>query len=227
MSDQPEQILMENPSPSQIAFSPNASLLSQHADACEPKPLAKQNDAVAHTSDNPRRYSFQRFRKAMPCRVRVHHVIRMWRIVPAIVSSKSWWILKEMFEEKCFYWHNTRHSAWPRRWRADNFENKESLTQMCLCVITCGVSTQQWPSTQITLFARTRQSAWLYAVTTSVDEKQVNSCVLKHLFFWGSSATKEFAKKTQKCSFQCGTNVRFSKNCGWRRIKKRRCTWFF
>ena len=41
----------------------------------------------------------------------------------------------------------------------------------------CGVSTQQWPSTQICLFERTCQSAWLDAVTTRIDKKQVNCCV--------------------------------------------------
>ena len=48
---------------------------------------------------------------------------------------------------------------------------------MCIC----GLSTQQWPSTQITLFERTRKSMWLDDVTTPVDKKRISSCVWKHL----------------------------------------------
>jgi len=58
----------------------------------------------------------------------------------------------------------------------------------------CGVSTQQWPSTRITLFGRTCQRAQLDAVTTPVDKKQVNPFVLKRFFFWGSSGTKNLTK---------------------------------
>jgi len=58
----------------------------------------------------------------------------------------------------------------------------------------CGVSTQQWPSTQITLFERTRQSAWFRRCDDTVDRKRVNSCVLKHLS-GGSWATKKVAQK--------------------------------
>jgi len=40
-------------------------------------------------------------------------------------------------------------------------QNSESPSKVCMCE----VSTQQWPSTQNTLFERTRQIAWLDAVT--------------------------------------------------------------
>ena len=79
----------------------------------------------------------------------------------------------------------------------------------------CGMSTQQWPNTGITLFERTRQSAWLDAETTPVDQKWVNPCVLKHHLFWGSSATKKSAKKARKCSLRRATNVTFLKFRGW------------
>ena len=67
------------------------------------------------------------------------------------------------------------------------WKNRESHSQVCMC----GMSTQQWPSPQITLFERKLQSAWLDTETTPVDKKHVNSCVLKHLLLWGSSATKK------------------------------------
>ena len=38
----------------------------------------------------------------------------------------------------------------------------------------------------------------------------MNSYALKHLFFWGRSATTKFAQKPQKYSFQRATNVTFS-----------------
>jgi len=85
----------------------------------------------------------------------------------------------------------------------------------------CGMSTQQWPNTRITLIERTR--AWLDAETTPVDKKRVNSCVLKHPLFWGKSATKNPAKTPRKCSFQRATSVTFSKFRSWRR-KKINCT---
>jgi len=82
-------------------------------------------------------------------------------------------------------------------------------------VCICGVSTEQSPSTPSTLFERTRQSAWLNTVTTPVDKKRVNSCVYKHLFFWGISATKKIATKTLKCYRPCATHVTLSKFVGW------------
>jgi len=63
----------------------------------------------------------------------------------------------------------------------------------------CKVLTQQGPSTQIAFFERTRQSAWLGAATTQVDKTWVKSCVLKHLFFWGRSATKNCQKAPTRC----------------------------
>ena len=47
-----------------------------------------------------------------------------------------------------------------RQCGANDFDKPESLSKTFIC----GVSTQQWPSTQITLFVKTRQSAWLDAV---------------------------------------------------------------
>ena len=45
-------------------------------------------------------------------------------------------------------------------------DNTASPLKVCMC----GVWTQKWPSTQITLFERTRQSAWLDAVTRHWQE---------------------------------------------------------
>jgi len=113
------------------------------------------------------------------------------------------------------------------------WKNRESHSEVCMC----GVSTQQWASTQITLFdsERTRQSVWLDAVTTPLDKKRVNSCelnwcclyyfiknslvvllealcaVFKRIFFWGRLATKKFAKKPQQCFFRRAANIVFSK----------------
>jgi len=65
------------------------------------------------------------------------------------------------------------------------------------------------PNTKITLFERTHQSAWHDAETTPVDEKRVNSCVLKHLLFWWSSLTKKIVKKRPKIrEVVCFTDVK-------------------
>ena len=78
-------------------------------------------------------------------------------------------------------------------------------------VLSSGALIQQWPSTQMTLFERTRQGAWLDTVTTPVDKRPVNSCVSKLLFFWMSSASKKFAKQTWKCFRWHATNVSSAK----------------
>ena len=65
----------------------------------------------------------------------MHPVVRVRRIVSTIVGSESF-ELTETVEKKRFYWHQPSHSAWPWRWRANNFETwkTESLTQRCICV---------------------------------------------------------------------------------------------
>jgi len=67
------------------------------------------------------------------CWVRMHPVVRIRSIVPAIVGSESRKLTKPV-EGKRFYWHNPIHSAWPWRWRTNSFENPESLSQRCVCV---------------------------------------------------------------------------------------------
>ena len=54
----------------------------------------------------------------------------------------------------------------------------------------------------------------------TIDNKRVNSCVLKQLFLEGVEQSKISSKKTQKCSLRRATNVTFSKFRGWRRKKK-------
>ena len=61
----------------------------------------------------------------------------------------------------------------------------------------CGVSTQQCPSTQITLLERTHQSAYLNAVATLVDKKQVDSCGLKYSFLEEDQQQKDLQKNPQ------------------------------
>jgi len=53
-----------------------------------------------------------------------------------------------------------------------------------------------------------------------VDEKRVNSRVLKHLFLEGVKQPNNIAKKTRKCILRRATNVTFSKFRGWRRKTK-------
>jgi len=61
----------------------------------------------------------------------------------------------------------------------------------------------------MSLFERTRQSAWLDAVTTPVDKEQVNSCLRKHLF---EGVQKQKNRQKPLGSFlQRATNDTFSK----------------
>jgi len=57
--------------------------------------------------------------------------------------------------------------AWPWRWRANNKLGQNSVS-LKGNYVWGGVSTQKWPSNQITMFERTRQSARFDAVTTSL-----------------------------------------------------------
>ena len=83
----------------------------------------------------------------------------------------------------------------------------------------CEVSTQHLPNIRITLFKRTRQSAWLDSVTTPADKKRVNSCVLETISFLGSSETKILSTKNKKCSLRRAANFTFFKFRGWRSKK--------
>jgi len=51
---------------------------------------------------------------------------------------------------------------------ANKLDKTESPSKICMC----GMSTQQWQSTQITLIERTRQSAWLDAVTIPLTRSE-------------------------------------------------------
>ena len=61
----------------------------------------------------------------------------------------------------------------PKEFIRNNVQQGKCLTQSLQIWI--------WPSTEITLFERTRQIAWLDAVTAQFDKKRVNSCVRIHL----------------------------------------------
>ena len=69
------------------------------------------------------------------------------------------------------------------------------------------------------MFERTRQSAWLDAVTTQLTRSEWIFCT-KTPLFGESWATKFMAKKIRKCSLRRATNVMFWKIRGWRRQKK-------
>jgi hypothetical protein len=97
-----------------------------------------------------------------------------------------WWKwFKRSVEEKHFCQHNLSHSAWPWQWEANNLDKTESSSKIC----TCEVSTQQWPSTQMTRRCDDNVQS---------DKKRVNSCVLKYLF-WRELSNQKIANKPRKC----------------------------
>ena len=90
-------------------------------------------------SYHPRRYRLQRFGMATAgCACTPNAKSQTRRLL---------WTV----QEKRFCWHHLSNSAWPWRRRANNLDKTESPSKICMC----GVSTQQWPSIQITLFERT------------------------------------------------------------------------
>jgi len=98
------------------------------------------------------------------CRVRMHpaecKIVHM-RVGEDLNRNCSW--------EKRFCWHNPSLG----RRDPDGGEQTTNLdkTEFPSKVFMCGVSTQQWPSSQITLYEKTRQSAWLDAVTTLLTRR--------------------------------------------------------
>ena len=104
------------------------------------------------------------------------------------------WIQIETVDKKRFYRHVMIRVTWCDK--KATLEKCQFRSEVCMC----GVPTKQWLNTQITFCEKTCQSAWLDAMTTPVDEKRVNSCVWKHTFFWGSSATKKIARNLRNCA---------------------------
>jgi len=95
-------------------------------------------------------------------------------------------------------------------------KNRESPSEVSMC----GVSAQQWPSTQITvtLFQTTRPNAWFDAVMTPVDKKRVNPCLLQYLFLEGVQQQTNSSQNPRKRSLRHVTNVTNSKFRCWHRV---------
>jgi len=93
------------------------------------------------------------------------------------------------------------------------WKNRESPSEVCMWE----VSTPQWPSTRITLFKRTRHNAGHKVVTTPVNKKRMNSCVLQNLFLEGVQHQANRQKPGNTLSHAIlihvtrDTNVTFSK----------------
>ena len=92
-----------------------------------------------------------------------------------------------LFHKKSGLWrirHN-RHNPSLGRDDCDSGEQTTNLdkTKSPSKVSMCGVSIQQWPNTQITLFERTSQSAWLDAVTTPLIRSEW-ILLYKNTSFW-------------------------------------------
>jgi len=96
--------------------------------------------------------------------------LQLFRTATAGCSCTPRNLNRNRFWEKCFRWHNP---SLGRRDR-DGGEQTTSLhkTESPSKVFMCGVSTQKWPSNQITMFERTRQSAWFNAVTTPLTRSE-------------------------------------------------------
>jgi len=87
---------------------------------------------------------------------------------------------------------------WPWRWRANNFDKTESLSLPE--VYMCEASTQKWPNIQITLFKRTRQSAWLDSVTNQLTRSEWILVYSKKFFLREFSNKNIFNKKQNALS---------------------------
>jgi len=101
----------------------------------------------------------------------------------------------------------------------NSFKKTEILTKRCVCVGCQLNSDQTLGLLCLKGHVRARPDAET-TVVAPVDTKLVNSCLLKHPLFRGSSATKKSAKKPRKSSPRRATNDTFSNYRGWRHRKK-------
>jgi len=124
----------------------------------------------------PRRYNLQLFRTATAgC-----------SCTPRNLNRNDFW-------EKRFRWHNP---SLGRRDR-DGGEQTTSLdkTESPSKVFLCGVSSQKWPSNQITMFERKRQSSWFDAVTTPLTRREW-ILVYLNTTFWRELSNQKYRQKT-------------------------------
>jgi len=133
---------------------------------------------------------------------RMHLVVRMRRIVLAIVGSESceW---TGTVKYKRFYWQ-IRITRCGRDGGEQSSLKKQSVSLKGVCVWDVNSTV-----TKHSDYLIEKDSAWLDAVTTPVDKTRVNSCVLKHLFVWGKSATKKSPKIPEMLSptrYSCHIN---------------------
>jgi len=124
-----------------------------------------------------------------------------WSFLFCLTINWWWKWFKRSVQEKQFCWHNLSHSAWSWQWGANNLDKTESLWKVCMC----GVSPQQWASTQITLFERILQSAWLDAVMIPFIRSEW-ILVYSNTSLEGVEQTNKSPKKTEMLSpmrYQC------------------------
>ena len=96
------------------------------------------------------------------------------------------------------------HSAWPWRWIANSFNFSLRV------VYKWGVNSIVTKHSDHFFWKDTSNRVTWRCDHISLQEGSKFLCI-KHLFFWGSSATKKIAKKTQKCDLRCAAHVTCSK----------------
>ena len=118
-------------------------------------------------------------------------------------QNRNW----DRFWEKRCRWHNANLGRCDRdgREQPTSLDKTESLSM----VFMCGVSTQKWPSNQITVFERTRSTLWRHRWQKASEFLCTDS-------FWRVLSNQKYCQKTQKCSLRRATNVMFSKPRGAR-----------
>jgi len=115
----------------------------------------------------------------------------LYQTVIEKVSSNNPFVKSNLLRYKS---HNT--ILIPKHFIRNNVQQGECLTQ--------SLHMWTWPSTQITLYERTRQSAWLDAVTTPLIRSEW-ILVYQTNTFWMDLSTKNVAKKNRKCSLRRNT----------------------
>jgi len=118
--------------------------------------------------------------------------LHLFRTATAGCSCTQWNLNRNRFWEKRFRWHNPSLGRRDRdgREQTTSLDKTESLSK----VFMCGVSTQKWPSNQITMFERTRQSAWFDAVTTPLTRSEW-ILLYWNTFFWRELSNQKYRQK--------------------------------
>ena len=140
-----------------------------------------------HAHQRLRANTSGKIKRSSGCYYPRRYRLQLFRTATAGCSCTPRNLNRNRFWEKRFRWHNPSLGRCDR----DGGEQTTSLdkTESPSKVFIRGVSSQKWPSNQITMFEKTHQSAWFDAVTTPLTRSE---CILAYKFLCTERVLRDF-----------------------------------